>query len=367
MSRAAVFTAAHEPLDIREVEVAAPRSGELKLRMGASGVCHSDLSIQNATMPQEGPMILGHEGAGVVEEVGPDVSGFEPGDHVSISWIPQCGSCFYCERGQAYLCEIGSVAMSAGSALDGTFRTKLDGRGIRQMCAVGTFAEHTVIPTSAAVKIDSSVDLRAAALIGCGVLTGVGAALKTASIREGDTVAVIGCGGVGLNVIQGAKLARAGTVIAIDLAPGKLELAKTFGADHVIKADETDPLEAVLGLTGGRGADVSFEVIGLKQTSEQALAMTRNGGEAVLVGVAALDAVFELPIFRGLVRYGKTLKGCFYGSADVREDVPFLIDAYREGRLELDALISREIDLAEVNDAFDAMGQGEVARSVIVY
>jgi Zn-dependent alcohol dehydrogenase len=367
MVRAAVFVGAHRPLEVREIEVAAPGSGELKLRMAASGVCHSDLSVQNGTLPRTDELILGHEGAGVVEEIGEGVTEFEPGDHVAISWVPQCGECFYCRREQAYLCEVGSPPASAGTMLDGTYRVTCAGKPMPQFLSIGTFAEYAVIPQLSAIKIDPSVDLRAAALIGCGVLTGVGAALRTASIAEGDSVVVIGCGGVGLNVVQGAKLAGAGRIIAIDLAEGKLRMAEKLGATHVIRAGQDDAREVVMDLTEGRGADVAFEVIGQVATSELALTLTRHGGETVLVGAAPPDAVLALPIFRGLVRYGKTLKGCYYGSANVHRDVPFLIEAYRDGRLELDSLISRQIALDDVNEAFAVMGAADVARSVIVY
>ena len=368
MTRAAVHVGIGQPLEICEVDVAPPRAGELRVRMAASGVCHSDLSFHNGTIPLgSGSMILGHEGAGIVQDVGPEVDGFSPGDHICISFVPQCGDCYYCKRGQPTQCEVGTQMTRAGTMHDGTCRTTHEGRELPQLCSVGTFAENTVISQSAAVRIDASVDLRAAALIGCGVLTGVGAAINTASILEGDTVAVIGCGGVGLNVIQGARLAGAGEVIAIDTVASKLELACAFGATRVIEPGADDPVEALLDLTRGRGADVAFEAIGLASTCEQALAMTRHGGETVIVGMPARDAVLELPIALGLVRHSKTLKGCYYGSSDLRRDVPFLIDAYNAGRLKLDQLISDEITLEQVNEAFDALERGTVTRSVIVY
>jgi S-(hydroxymethyl)glutathione dehydrogenase / alcohol dehydrogenase len=368
VTRAAVYVGVGRPLEICEVDVAAPRAGELKLRMAASGVCHSDLSFQNGTIPLPHPsMILGHEGAGVVEDVGPEVHGFSPGDHVCISFVPQCGDCFYCNKGQPTQCEVGTPIARMGTMPDGTCRTTHDGRELPQLCSVGTFAESTVIPQSAAVKIDPSVDLRSAALIGCGVLTGVGAALNTSSILAGDTVAVIGCGGVGLNVIQGARLAGAGEIIAIDVVWRKLELAREFGATRVIDAGASEPVEAVHDLTAGHGADVVFEAIGQAKACDQALAMTRNGGEAVFVGMPARDAVLELSIALDLVRSGKTLKGCYYGSSALRRDVPFLIDTYQAGSLKLDELISDEIALEQVNEAFDALERGAVTRSVIVY
>jgi S-(hydroxymethyl)glutathione dehydrogenase/alcohol dehydrogenase len=223
------------------------------------------------------------------------------------------------------------------------------------------------VDAGCAVPIPDDVPFDIAALIGCGVLTGVGAALNTADIKPGDTVAVIGCGGVGLNVIQGAKIAGAGEIIAIDMLQNKLDMAKEFGATTLVNAGEGDPVNKVLELTGGRGADVAFEVIGLKQTIEQTLMMTRRGGEAVLVGVPRMEVMLELPAFFGVVLMAKTIKGCWYGSSNVQEDVPKLLQLYKDGQLKLDELISRRIGVDDVNEAFRAMEAGEVARSVISY
>jgi Zn-dependent alcohol dehydrogenase len=311
--------------------------------------------------------VLGHEGAGVIEEIGEGVEGLAVGDHVVISWVPQCGSCYYCDRGQGYLCELGAGAMVGGGQLDGTSRYSKDGESIRQMASTGTFSEAAVIPSIGVVKIPDDMPLDIAALIGCGVLTGVGAATNTASIRAGDTVAVIGCGGVGLNVIQGAVIAGATRVIAIDMLDNKLELAEQFGATDLVNAGEGDPVAKVMELTSGRGADVAFEVIGLKATIDQTIAMTRRGGEAILVGVPKMEVLLEVPAFFSVVFWAKTIKGCWYGSSNVHEDVPKLIAWYREGKLKLDELISRRIELDDVNDAFRAMEAGEVARSVIQY
>jgi S-(hydroxymethyl)glutathione dehydrogenase/alcohol dehydrogenase len=209
--------------------------------------------------------------------------------------------------------------------------------------------------------------MKVAALIGCGVLTGVGAAMNTADIKEGDTVAVLGCGGVGLNVIQGARIKKAGRIIAIDMAPAKLEMAKQFGATDVVNAADGDPVAAVQALTEGRGADVAFEVIGLQQTIDQTIQMVRRGGEAVLVGVPKMDAMVQIPAFLGLVLMNKSIKGCWYGSSNTHEDVQKLVDLYKSGELKLDELISRTIKVEDVNEAFEAMGSGEVARSVIEY
>jgi NDMA-dependent alcohol dehydrogenase len=367
MPKAAVCTGLNQPLEVKELDLEAPHAGEIRVKMGASGVCHSDLSVQNGTLMGSYPIVLGHEGAGVVQEIGEGVEGIEVGDHVVVSWVPQCGHCFYCERDQGYLCETGAIAMATGGLLDGTPRFSLDGQPIAQMASSGTFSEEAVIPAIGAVKIPKDVPLAVAALIGCGVLTGVGAALNTADIHEGDAVAVVGCGGVGLNVIQGAKIAGAGEIIAVDMLPNKLELARQFGATQLVNAGESDAVSKVMELTGGRGADVAFEVIGLKQTIDQTISMTRRGGEAVLVGVPRMDVMLEVPAFFGVVLMAKTVKGCWYGSSNVQREVPRLLEYYKNGQLKLDELISRRISVEDVNEAFAAMEAGEVARSVIEY
>ncbi|TMM10876.1 MAG: Zn-dependent alcohol dehydrogenase [Actinobacteria bacterium] len=369
MGKAAVLIGIDQPLEIRDdVDVDAPHAGEVKVRMAASGVCHSDLSMQNGTiMAGMPPIVLGHEGAGVIEEVGPGVTKLAPGDHVVISWVPQCGECYFCTRGQPQLCEQGGIAMATGGLLDGTPRLKSQGAPLPQMAASGTFSEITVVPEIGAVKIPADFDLKLAALIGCGVLTGAGAAMNTAQIHQGDTVAVVGCGGVGLNVIQGARIAGATEIIAVDMNETKLALAKEFGATATVNASQGDPVSQVMEMTGQRGADVAFEVIGLQQTIDQTITMTRRGGQAILVGVPKMDAMINIPAFFGVVFSEKTIKGCWYGSSDVQRDVPKLIDLYQKGQLKLDELVSRTITLEQVNEAFDAMKTGEVARSVIKY
>jgi S-(hydroxymethyl)glutathione dehydrogenase/alcohol dehydrogenase len=334
--------------------------------MSASGVCHSDLSVQNGTIPLPTPIVLGHEGAGIVEEVGEGVTGIKAGDHVVVSWVPQCGQCYFCQRGQGYLCDMGAMAMTGG-LVDGTTRFTSGGNPLFQMAMAGTFSETSIIPAISAVKVPDDVPLKSAALIGCGVLTGVGAALNTADIREGDTVAVVGCGGVGLNIVQGARIAGAGEIIAIDMNETKLKMAEQFGATQGINAAEGDPVAKVMELTGQRGADVAFEAIGLDATINQTMMMTRKGGEAILVGVPRLDVMINTPAAFSFVYTAKSLKGCWYGSSNVHQDVPKLIELYKKGDLKLDELISAEIDLHGVNDAFETMKTGEVARSVIVY
>src|SRR6266568_6634928 len=339
MPKAAILTGLDQPLEIHDVDLESPHAGEVKVRMGASGVCHSDLSVQNGTLMGVAPIVLGHEGAGVIEEVGEGVTGLKAAD----------------------------ASLASGGLLDGTPRFSWNGAPLSQMAASGTFSEVSVIPATGAVKIPDDVDMKVAALIGCGVLTGTGAAMNTADIKKGDTVAVIGCGGVGLNVIQGARIKGAGEIIAIDMNETKLQMAKEFGATATINASQGDPVSQVMSMTDERGADVAFEVIGLEKTIDQAITMTRRGGQAILVGVPRMDVMVTIPAFLGIVLQEKTIKGCWYGSSNVQKDVPKLVDLYKKGELKLDELISREISLEQVNEAFEAMKTGEVARSVIAY
>jgi S-(hydroxymethyl)glutathione dehydrogenase / alcohol dehydrogenase len=367
MPKAAICTQVGSPLEIVDLDLEDPKAGEVRIQLGASGVCHSDLSVTNGTLPLALPAVLGHEGAGTVVQLGEGVDNLKVGEQVVVSWVPQCGSCYFCTHDQGELCEVGSTAAMSGGMLDMTPRFARDGSPIFQMAASGTFAEETVIPAIGAVKVGADMPIDAAALIGCGVLTGFGAAVNTASIRKGDTVAVIGCGGVGLNVIQGAKHAGAERIIAIDMVPGKLERAQKFGATTLVNAGDADPVGQVMELSGGRGADVAFEVIGLGPTIEQAFQMTRRGGHAVIVGVPAFDVTMQLTPAMDLLFQEKQIRGCWYGSSNVHRDVPMLAKLYTEGKLLLDELISQEIQLDQVNDALQNMGSGEIARSVIKY
>lgn len=367
MPKAAVAKAVDAPLEILDVDLAGPKAGEIRVQLGASGVCHSDLSVVNGTLPIGLPAVLGHEGAGTITELGEGVDHLSVGDHIVISWVPQCGTCFFCERDQGELCEVGSVASMSGGLLDMTSRFSLDGQPLMVMAASGTFSEETVIPAIGAVKIPNDVPLTDAALIGCGVLTGFGAAVNTASIRKGDTVAVVGCGGVGLNVIQGAKHAGAERIVAVDMVDGKLETAKKFGATDTVNAGDGNAVATVMELSGGRGADVAFEVIGLGPTIEQTFQMTRRGGQAIIVGVPRFDVTFSLMPAMDLLVQEKQIRGSWYGGSNVQHDVPKLVELYGKGELKLDELISREISLEQVNDALDTMSSGEIARSVIKY
>ena len=363
MVKAAVMYNFFEPLKIESVTLKNPRADEVVVKLAASGVCHSDLSVQQAKLPFPPPVILGHEGAGVVEEVGKNVTALKPGDHVVLAWVQACGTCHFCTLGHEHLCDSAIKAMMDGQEM--TFEK--DGVGIARMAGVGSFAERTVVRASACVRIADDVPLDKACLVGCGVMTGVGAVINTAKVRPGQTVAVFGCGGVGLNVIQGAALSGAATIIAVDVIEPKLTLAKEFGATHTINGKSvSDVPDAIRGLTGGVGVDYAFEVIGMPDVITQAFLSVKRGGKAVIVGVPGFDQQATVPA-ASLVLEEKGLIGSLYGSASMRRDMPKLIELYMGKKLKLDELISRRIKLDEVNAAFAAMEKGEVARSVIVY
>ena len=364
--RAAVLAAVGQPLEMRgDVEVEHPRAGEVLVRMAASGVCHTDLSARSGVMIMPTPVVLGHEGAGVVEAVGDGVTKVVPGDHVLVSWVPQCGECYLCRRDEGHLCDRAVVTMASGGLLDGTTRLRSAGLPLHQMAATGTFAEMAVVPESGAVPLPRDLDLTLAALLGCSVLTGVGAALNTARVQPGDTVAVIGCGGVGLNVVQGARIARAGEIFAVDTNPAKLRLAEVFGATAAVDASAGDAVSAVMAATGQRGADVVFEVVGAARTIDQAVTMTRRGGHTVLVGIPAMDVMVAVPAFLGLVLAGKTISGCWYGSSNVHADVPRLVELYRAGQLLLDELVSATYPLEQFQAVVDDLHEGKLARGVL--
>jgi S-(hydroxymethyl)glutathione dehydrogenase/alcohol dehydrogenase len=363
MVKAAVMTGFNEPLAIDSLTLKPPREDEVVVRVVASGVCHSDLSVLQGKIPLPPPAVLGHEGAGIVEEVGAAVTSLKPGDHVVLSWVRNCGRCNYCNAGAPHLCEGAIRSAMAGE----DFVFEKDGVPVSRLAGVGSFAERTVVRATAAIKIPEDMPLDRACLVGCGVMTGVGAAINTVHIRPGQTVAVFGCGGVGLNVIQGAALCGPSRIIAVDLVEQKLRWAKDFGATHTVNAKEVgDPAAAIKDLTDGHGVDYAFEVIGAPAVITQAFMSVKRGGTAVVVGVPAfVDQVTVPGVMFALEE--KSIVGSLYGSGNMQRDVPRLVDLYMQKRIKIDELISRRIGLSEVNAAFAAMEKGEVARSVIAY
>ena len=349
---------------VESVSLDPPGPGELGVRMKATGVCHSDLSCINGTLPFPMPLIVGHEGAGIVEQLGEGVSGFEVGDHVVLSFIPVCGQCGECQRSRPWLCAAGRDKY--GTMLDGSMRVHDgNGNGIHVMQFLGCMAEHVVVPAISAVKIDADLPLDKAALIGCGVMTGVGSVINTAQVTPGASVAVFGCGGVGLSIIQGARVAGAGQVIAVDLSDHKLDLARLFGADETVNGANNNAVERIHALSGG-GVDFAFEAVGVPALMEQAYEAVSSGGVMTVVGVASLSDTVQ---FNGLMisMSSKTIKGSLYGSANPPVDFPKLLDFYRRGRINLDDMVSKTYSIDEAPQAFEDMVSNVNARGVILF
>jgi S-(hydroxymethyl)glutathione dehydrogenase / alcohol dehydrogenase len=363
--KAAILYETKQPLRVEEVELDGPGHGEVLVRVAAAGVCHSDYHFMNGDLPITLPCVLGHEGAGVVEEIGEGVSAVAAGDHVVMLFRAACGRCEFCQRGRPALCAMGGQLRNSGRLLDGTSRFHRAGVDLHHFLGVSCFAERTVVPEQGVVKIKPEVPLAVAALMGCAVMTGIGAVMNTAKVEPGSSVLVIGAGGVGLNAVIGSVLVGANRIIVADLLDSKLELATSFGATDVINAGEQDVVTTVRELTGGEGTDYAFEVIGNPKTMATAYQAVRRGGTAVAVGIPPFGS--EMTINAGeLVYQEKTLKGSYYGTAHPHADMPRLLDLYLAGRLPLDRLVSRSYPLEEVNQAYDALIAGEVARSVIL-
>jgi len=356
--RAAVFTELDGPLSVEDVTTTDPGPRDVVVRVTASGLCHSDLSVINGTLPMPPPSILGHEGAGIVDFAGAEVAGVKKGDRVIGSFIPACGTCWFCLHDKSNLCENTYTVMANLRA------NRADGTPLPTMTGLGTFAETMTCDAMSVVKVDTDLPDEQLALIGCGVTTGVGAALNTAKVEPGSSVVVIGCGGVGQAVIQGARIAGAARIIAVDNVALKRDTALKLGATDAVDPTAGDVVAQVQALTGGRGADYAFEVIGVPELITQAFNCVRSGGTAVAVGVPRFDAEVSLPTFP-LVLSEKRLLGTVYGSAQVRRDFPKLIDLVETGRLDIGDMVSRTIPLDEINQGFDAMKAGEVIRSVI--
>jgi S-(hydroxymethyl)glutathione dehydrogenase / alcohol dehydrogenase len=362
--KAAVLYEANAPLEVVELQQQGPQAGEARVRVKAAGVCHSDWHIMNGDWTVPLPMVLGHEAAGIVEEIGPGVVGVSPGDHVIFSFRPQCGHCLYCSTGRSILCD-GHTSPRWGM-LDGTTRLRRGDQEIFQMARIGTFSEQVVCPAEMLVPIRKEMPWPQAALTGCSVPTGVGAVTRCAQVPAGSSVMVVGCGGVGLNVVQGARLAGARTIIAVDLLDNKLEYAKEFGATHTLNASRDDVVKTTRALAGGRGVDYAFDAIGGEATTLQILDSIRPGGTAVIVGMAAMSVRAPVQPY-SMALLEKTLKGTMYGSVRPNLDFPILVDLYLDGKLNLDDLISRTYSLEDINEGFDALRSGQVARGVVVF
>lgn len=364
--RAAVMTAVNKPLEILDLKQDGPKAGEVRVRTKAAGVCMSDWHIMIGDWPMPMPMVLGHEAAGVVEEVGPGVANTKIGDHVIFSFKENCGHCAYCTKGRVILCT-GHAAAARGRMFDSEARLFLNGEPVNQMARVGTFAESVVCPAEMVVPVRKDLPWSHAAIIGCSVATGVGAVTRHANVEAGATVAVVGCGGVGLNVVQGARLAGARTIIAIDLLDNKLEYARKFGATHTINAkSEPNVVKAVKAITGGLGVEYAFDAIGSQATAQQIIDMCAPGGHATLVGIPSVTTTATFSPFM-MVFTEKKLTGSFYGSVRPSIDFPILADLAMAKRLDLDSLISRTYKLDEINEGFKNLAGGTVARGVIMF
>ena len=363
--RAVVFSSPDAPVEVTDVELAPPGPGEVRVRIAAAGVCHSDLHVRRGEWQPPVPLVMGHEGSGIVTAVGPGVSSLAEGDHVVLSWVAPCGQCRYCRAGREARCQVAATVVATGGTLqDGTSRLSRDGETVYHYLGVSSFAEEAVVPASGAIKVRDDAPLDMIALVGCAVATGVGAVTSTAAVEPGANVAVIGCGGVGLSVVQGARLARAERIVAMDLRAGKLALATALGATDVIDVSEADAVQALRDLIPD-GVDYAFDAIGLTSTTEQAISMLGLGGAAVLVGLppTGARASFE-PLV--LAEADQRILGSNYGSVRPAIDIPALVDRYMDGQLSLDELISSRRPLETALASLDDLEAGLALRTLLI-
>jgi S-(hydroxymethyl)glutathione dehydrogenase/alcohol dehydrogenase len=350
---------------VTEVELAPPRAGEVEVAVAAAGVCHSDLHIVRGDWPHPTPVVLGHEGSGVVTAVGPGVTALSPGDHVVLSWVPACGRCPYCRRGRPAQCQLAAEVIAPGGVLyDGTSRLRIGGEPAYHYLGVSSFAERVVVPESGAIRVRQDAPLELAALAGCAVATGVGAVRNTAGVQPGTTVAIIGCGGVGLSCVQGARLAGAARIVAVDVVAEKLAVARRLGATDVVHADGR-PVVAALRDLVPEGLDYVFDAIGKIETTEQAITALGLGGSAVLVGLppSGRRARFD-PL--ALAEADRRILGCNYGSITPRRDIPLMVDLVMNGDLDLESMVSARRPLAEAADALADLSTGRVLRQLLI-
>ena len=355
--RGVISRAKGQPVELVPILVPDPGTGEALVRVQACGVCHTDLHYREGAINDEFPFLLGHEAAGIVEKVGPGVDNVVPGDFVILAWRAPCGGCRSCVRGRPWYCFASRNAQQKMTLPDGT--------PLSPALGIGAFCELTLVDALQAVKVDPAASPLAAGLIGCGVMAGIGAAINTGGVSRGDSVAVIGCGGVGNAAVAGARLAGAHTIIAVDIDDRKLEWAQSFGATHTVNSTNVDPVDAIRQLTGGNGVNVAIEAVGNPATYRQAFYARDHAGTVVLVGVPDPTMQIELPLIEVFGR-GGSLKSSWYGDCLPTRDFPMLIDLYLQGRLDLDGFVSERIGIADVETAFDRMARGEVLRSVVV-
>jgi len=363
--KAAVFYGLEEPLKVEELEVPKPQAGEVLVKLAATGVCHTDYAVLTGAMPAPPPIVLGHEGAGIVQEIGPGVTTVKPGDHVVLFVMPACGKCRNCLAGKSYICDTASLVILAGTMMDGTTRlVRIDGESVNSYFCQASFAEYAVVHELAAAKVPDDVPLDKACLLGCGTSTGVGAVINKAKVPAGATVVIIGCGGVGQSTIMGARLATASRIFAVDVLDWKLEVAKQLGATDTINATKESPLDRIQEETMG-GVDYAFECIGKPETIALALDCVRSGGTAVAIGMVPYGTM--VPIDGAFLLFDKTLTGCLGGSSRAGIDIPCYAELYKAGKLPLDKLVTKNYKLEEINEAFEALERGEIVRGVIVF
>jgi alcohol dehydrogenase len=353
------------PLSIEEIDLAPPGPGEILVKIGAAGLCHSDLSVINGHRPRPMPMALGHEAAGIVEALGQGVTDLERGDHVVLVFVPSCGHCEPCAEGRPALCEPGAAANSAGTLLSGARRLSRNGQPIHHHLGCSVFAEYATVSRRSVVRIDRELPLDEAALFGCAVLTGVGAVVNTAQVRAGSSVAIIGLGGVGLASLLGANAAGARQIVAVDLSDVKLELALALGATHAFNAGNPNCKDEIRRATGG-GVAFSFEFAGSVRALELAYGITRRGGMTVTAGLPPPSATFPLPAVN-LVAEERTIKGSYIGTCVPSRDIPRYIDLYRQGKLAVNRLMSGRLKLEDINRGFDLLNEGKAVRQVVVF
>lgn len=360
MVRAAVLSAVNAPLVVADIDLPDPGPGQVRVRLAAAGVCHSDLSLSNGTLTQPVPAVLGHEGAGTVVAVGEGVGHVAPGDHVVLNWAPACGDCHFCGLAEPWLCANSGTAAAAPYAT-----LAADGSALHPGLGTAVFAEETVVAAGAVLPLPDGVPLTDAALLGCAVLTGYGAVHHSARVRTGESVAVFGVGGVGLAVLQSARIAGAERIVAVDVSPAKEELARAAGATEFVVAGD-DTAKRIRKLTGGYGVDVAIECVGRADTIRTAWSSTRRGGRTTVVGIGGHDQQVTFSALE-LFYFGRTLSGCVYGNCDPAKDLPILAEHVRAGRLDLSAMVTDRITLDGIPAAFEAMTEGRGGRALVVF